>query len=167
MDIIIKKYYSKPRGKYPSFIKTLKGVGGRTRADKLKKLKKVLSKCRRMGISLTRGKSFKSYRSLVSRCSNKITNEVKKINTNLVQGNEKISKLLAERDSLMLQLKHYNDANKYGMLVNTSEKNELLKKINDVTNSLNEEGEKLRQLNIKKTDCTKMKKCIRQIILTY
>ena len=49
MDSIIKKYYSKPKGKYPQFVKTLKGVGGRTRTDKLKNLKRVLSKCKRMG----------------------------------------------------------------------------------------------------------------------
>lgn len=106
MDSIIKKYYSKPKGKYPQFVKTLKGVGGRTRTDKLKNLKSVLSKCKRMGVSLTHGKSFKSYRSLVSKCNDKMVNQIKTINTDLNKGNENINKLMTEREFLVNELKN-------------------------------------------------------------
>jgi chromosome segregation ATPase len=145
MDSDIKKYYSKPKGRYPSFIKTLKGVSGRTRAIKIKKVKKVLSKCRRLGISLTNGKSFKSYKSLVSKCRNKMSNKLKKIKDELAQGNQRISELISERDFLNSELKNCK----------TTEKPQLLAELDNLKSSFNIEVQNLKKLDLDKANLIK------------
>jgi len=54
----------------PSFVSTFKSVPGRTFEEKLAKVRLVLSICKRMNKSLLKktGKSFKSYRTLVTEC---------------------------------------------------------------------------------------------------
>jgi len=96
----IKKYYSIPKGKYPSFIKTLKGVSGRTKTDKMRNVKKVLSNCRKYGISLYKrnGKTFKEYRSLVSSCNRG------QIKDNLVSATNSIQVLQQDKENLENEL---------------------------------------------------------------
>jgi len=59
----------KPRA--PGFIITLAGVTGRTPADKIANLRRVLSACRTAGVPLLKktGKGFKTYRTLISQCN--------------------------------------------------------------------------------------------------
>jgi hypothetical protein len=56
--------------KVPSFVSTFKSVPGRTFDDKLAKVRLVLSTCKKMNKSLLKktGKSFKSFKTLVSEC---------------------------------------------------------------------------------------------------
>jgi len=65
----------------PGFITTLKGVTGRTQADKIANLRRVLATCRRVGIPLLKvnGSGFKSYRTLVSQCAVRMTQPVPNI----------------------------------------------------------------------------------------
>lgn len=54
----------------PSFITTLKSVNGKSGAEKIANLRRVLSSCKKMGIPLLKanGSGFKSYRTLVASC---------------------------------------------------------------------------------------------------
>jgi hypothetical protein len=65
----------------PGFITTLKGVTGRTQADKIANLRRVLATCRRARIPLLKvnGSGFKSYRTLVSQCAVRMTQPVPNI----------------------------------------------------------------------------------------
>ena len=59
----------------PGFITTLAGVTGRTPADKIANLRRVLSACKRAGIPLLKktGRGFKSYRTLITQCNVRMT----------------------------------------------------------------------------------------------
>jgi hypothetical protein len=72
----------------PGFITTLKGVTGRTQADKIANLRRVLATCRRVGIPLLKvnGSGFKSYRTLVSQCAVRMTQPVPNIFSERVGG---------------------------------------------------------------------------------
>lgn len=60
----------KGKMKAPSFITTLKSVNGKSGAEKIANLRRVLSSCKKMGIPLLKanGSGFKSYRTLVASC---------------------------------------------------------------------------------------------------
>jgi len=54
----------------PGFITTLEGVSGKKPSEKIAKVVRVLSTCKKLGVPLltSNGKKFKSYRTLVSQC---------------------------------------------------------------------------------------------------
>jgi hypothetical protein len=65
----------------PGFITTLKGVTGKTPADKIVNLRRVLATCKRAGIPLLKqtGNGFKAYRTLVTQCKVTMTRPVQNI----------------------------------------------------------------------------------------
>ncbi len=72
-DMLKKKYAQSINGKLkvPSFLNTMTTVNGKTSADKIANINRVLITCKKMGVPLLKkdGRAFKSYRTLVSQCS--------------------------------------------------------------------------------------------------
>ena len=72
-DMLKKKYAQSINGKLkvPSFLSSMTTVNGKTSADKIANINRVLITCKKMGVPLLKkdGKMFKSYRTLVSQCS--------------------------------------------------------------------------------------------------
>jgi hypothetical protein len=93
--------------KAPSFITTLKGVNGKSGAEKVANLRRVLSTCKKEGIPLLKKntKSFKSYRTLVSQCKVKFSMSMSSSVLNQKRGLEANQKASARLESKLKDFK--------------------------------------------------------------
>jgi len=91
----------KGKMKAPSFITTLRGVNGKSGAEKVANLRRVLSTCKKVGVPLLKKnmKSFKSYRTLVSQCKIKFSSAMDSSVLNQKRGLEANQKASARLES--------------------------------------------------------------------
>ena len=86
----------------PSFITTLRGVNGKSGAEKVANLRRVLSTCKKVGVPLLKKnmKSFKTYRTLVTQCKIKFSSSMDSSVLNQKRGleaNQKASAMLESK----------------------------------------------------------------------
>ena len=91
----------KGKMKAPSFITTLRGVNGKSGAEKVANLRRVLSTCKKVGVPLLKKnmKSFKSYRTLVTQCKIKFSSAMDSSVLNQKRGLEANQKASARLES--------------------------------------------------------------------
>ena len=85
----------------PSFITTLRGVNGKSGAEKVANLRRVLSTCKKVGIPLLKKntRTFKAYRTLVSQCKIKFSSAMDSSVLNQKRGLEANQKASARLES--------------------------------------------------------------------
>ena len=88
--------------KAPSFITTLRGVNGKSGAEKVANLRRVLSTCKKVGVPLIKKntRTFKSYRTLVTQCKIKFSSAMDSSVLNQKRGleaNQKASAMLESK----------------------------------------------------------------------
>jgi len=91
----------------PSFITTLRGVNGKSGAEKVANLRRVLSTCKKVGVPLLKKnmKSFKSYRTLVSQCKIKFSSAMDSSVLNQKRGLEANQKASARLESKLKEFR--------------------------------------------------------------
>jgi len=109
----------------PSFITTLRGVNGKSGAEKVANLRRVLSTCKKVGVPLLKKnmKSFKSYRTLVSQCKIKFSKSMDSSILNQKRGLEANQKASARLES---KLKEFRKKLALRRAAKASPKNDLL-----------------------------------------
>jgi len=87
--------------KAPSFITTLRGVNGKSGAEKVANLRRVLSTCKKVGIPLLKNntRTFKAYRTLVTQCKIKFSSAMDSSVLNQKRGLEANQKASARLES--------------------------------------------------------------------
>ena len=97
----------KGKMKAPSFITTLRGVNGKSGAEKVANLRRVLSTCKKVGVSLLKKnmKSFKSYRTLVTQCKIKFSKSMDSSVLNQKRGLEANQKASARLESKLKEFR--------------------------------------------------------------
>ena len=88
--------------KAPSFITTLRGVNGKSGAEKVANIRRVLSTCKKVGVPLIKKntRTFKSYRTLVTQCKIKFSSSMDSSVLNQKRGleaNQKASAMLESK----------------------------------------------------------------------
>jgi hypothetical protein len=97
----------KGKMKAPSFITTLRGVNGKSGAEKVANLRRVLSTCKKVGVPLLKKntKSFKSYRTLVTQCKIKFSKSMDSSVLNQKRGLEVTQKASARLESKLKEFR--------------------------------------------------------------
>jgi len=93
--------------KAPSFITTLRGVNGKSGAEKVANLRRVLSTCKKVGVPLIKKntRTFKSYRTLVSECKIKFSSAMDSSVLNQKRGLEANQKASARLESKLKEFR--------------------------------------------------------------
>jgi hypothetical protein len=111
--------------KAPSFITTLRGVNGKSGAEKVANLRRVLSTCKKVGVPLIKKntRTFKSYRTLVTQCKIKFSSAMDSSVLNQKRGLEANQKASARLES---KLKEFRKKLALRRVAKVSPKKELL-----------------------------------------
>ena len=93
--------------KAPSFITTLRGVNGKSGAEKVANLRRVLSTCKKVGVPLIKKntRTFKSYRTLVTQCKIKFSSAMDSSVLNQKRGLEATQKASARLESKLKEFR--------------------------------------------------------------